>query len=78
MFAWKVLGAKWRTEQACQALEVLKENRIPARMFSDDIYFFSPFHLPQPDLRWQIYVRRRDRRRAMSLLAREGLINGAT
>ena len=78
MFRWKVLGASWRTSQACQVLEVLKENGIPAQMFSNDIYFFSPFHLPRTDLRWQISIRWRDRRRAMSLLASEGLLNGAT
>ena len=73
MFGWKELGATWPTEQAYQALELLKQNRIRCRMPSDDMFFISPFSLPHPDRRWAIRVRRRDVDRAMALLAREGL-----
>ena len=81
MFGWMTLEAQWATEQAYQALEVLKEHRIPTRMPSDDMFFTSAFHLPHPDLRWQIQVRRRDRDKAVALLAWEGLMKesqGAT
>ena len=74
MFGWTTLGARWRTEQAYQALEILKAHRIPSRMPSDDMFFIGPFHLPHPDRRWQIFVRRWDVRRALALLAREGLM----
>ena len=73
MFDWKDLGATWPTEQTYRILEILKENRIRCRMPADDMFFISPFHLPHPDRRWAIQVRRRDARRAMALLAREGL-----
>ena len=72
---WQSIGPSWVSEKAYQVLEVLKENRIPARMPSDDMFFFSPYHLPHPHLRWEIQVRRRDRARAAALLAREGLID---
>ena len=75
MFGWMTLGKRWRTEQVYEALEVLKEHRIPTRMPSDDMFFVGPFHLPHPDMRWEINVRRRDYRRALALLAREGLVN---
>ena len=73
MFGWKELGATWPSEQAYQVLELLKHNHIRCRMPADDMFFNSPFHLPRPDLRWAIQVRRQDVRRAMALLAREGL-----
>ena len=66
MFGWKTLGAIWPTEQAYHVLQLLKENRIRHRMPSDDMFFYSPFHLPRPDRRWAIQVRRRDMRRAMA------------
>ena len=69
------IGPSWVSEKAYRALEVLKENHISARMPSDDMFFFSPYHLPHPHLRWEIQVRRRDRARAAALLAREGLID---
>lgn len=78
MLGWTLFGIRWPTEQVCRVLEVLKEHRIPARMPSDDMFFVGPFHLPHPDRRWQIFVRRRDVRRAMQLLKKEGLISGAT
>lgn len=73
--SWQSIGPSWVSEKAYRALEVLKENHIPARMPSDDMFFFSPYHLPHPHLRWEIQVRRRDRARAAALLAREGLID---
>ncbi len=73
MFDWKYLGASWPTEQAYQALEILKQNCIRCRMPAEDMFFTNPFHLPRPDLRWKIQVRRRDAKHAMKLLAREGL-----
>ncbi len=78
MFGWMTLGTRWTTEQVWRALEILKENHIPARMPSDDMFFVGPFHLPHPDRRWQICVRRRDALRARALLEKEGLISGAT
>jgi hypothetical protein len=73
MFGMKKLPARFRTEQACQALEILKQHNIRCQMPSDDMFFTSAFHLPHPDLRWQIMVRRRDHERAMALLVEEGL-----
>lgn len=77
MFEWKNLGVKWRSEQAYQVLEILKQNHIRYRMPADDMFFNSPFHLPHPDRRWAIQVRQRDVKRASALLAREGLIPDA-
>lgn len=73
--SWQSIGPSWVSEKVFRVLEVLKEHRIPARMPSDDMFFFSPYHLPHPMLRWEIQVRRRDRARAAALLAREGLID---
>ena len=78
MFDWKELGAIWYTEQAYQVLEILKQNRIRCRMPAEDMFFTFPFHLPRPDLRWKIQVRRRDVTRAMALLAQEGLAKDPT
>ena len=75
MFGWKELGAIWRSEQVYQVLEILKQNRIRCRMPADDMFFNSPFHLPHPDRRWAIQVRRRDVKRAMTLLIQEGLVH---
>lgn len=73
MFGWKELGAVWPTEQAYQVMELLKQNRVRCRMPADDMFFTDPFHLPRPDRRWAIQVRRRDVKRAMAILAREDL-----
>ena len=78
MFRMKDLPAAFPTEQAFQALEIMKQHNIRCDMPSDDMFFTSAFHLPHPDLRWRIRVRRRDFKRAMEVLAAEGLINGAT
>lgn len=78
MFRWKELGAVWPSEQTYQVLEVLKQNRIRCRMPADDMFFYSPFYLPRADRRWAIQVRRRDVKRAMALLAREGLARDLT
>ena len=78
MFGWITLGAQWRTEQAYLVLELFRHYRLPCRMPDDDMFFIDAFHLPHPDMRWEIHVRRRDLDRATALLIREGLINGAT
>lgn len=78
MFRMKDLPAAFPTEQAFQALEILKQHSIRCDMPSDDMFFTSAFHLPHPDLRWRIRVRRRDYGRAVEILAGEGLIVGAT
>lgn len=77
-FGWKDLGLAWRSEDIYRVLEVLKEKRIPARMPSDDMFLYSPYFPPHPDRRWQILIRRKDWRRAVDLLAREGLASAAT
>lgn len=75
MFGWKKIGAKWASEDANRALELLKENRIRCRMPFDDMFFVSAYHLlPGAVRRWQISVRRRDFKRAEMLLEREGLV----
>ena len=78
LIGWKALGAKWASEDAWRALELLKENRIRCRMPSDDMFFVNAYHLlPGPDRRWQILVRRRDWQRAEALMEREGLVGAA-
>lgn len=72
-FGWKDLGLTWHSEDVCRVRAVLGEHHIPTRMPCDDMYFYSPFHLPRPDHKWRIRVRRQDWQRAVSLLAREGL-----
>lgn len=77
MFGWIELGPKWASEDCYRVIQILKHNRIPCRMPADDMFFVNPFHLPNPDRRWGIRVRRRDRKRALALLAREGLVRDA-
>ena len=77
MPGWKQLGPKWLTKDVFRVLELLNEQRIPSRMPSDNMFFFSVFSPPHPGLRWVIRVRRRDWSRAIALLEREGLLNRA-
>lgn len=74
MFGWKQLGPKWPTNEVFRVLELLKEQRIPSRMPSDDMFFCKLFCPPHPGHRWEIQVRRRDWNRAIDLLDREGLL----
>lgn len=75
MIGWKQLGPKWPTNVVFRVLELLKEQHIPCRMPSDDMFFCNLFHPPHPDRRWEINVRRRDWSRAIDLLDREGLLD---
>ena len=77
MSRWIDIGYKWNTETAYRVSQFLKENRIPFRMPSDDMFFQSMYHLPHRDRIWGIKVRRKDLARAMSLLEEEGLMQKA-
>ena len=74
---WQNIGPRWATEKTCRVLEVLRENRIPFRMPSDDMFFSNAYSLPHPNRLWSVRVRRRDRERAIALLAGEGLVSSA-
>lgn len=75
MFGWKQLGPKWPTNDVFRVLALLEEAHIPIHMPSDNMFFCNLFHPPHPGQRWEICVRRRDWRRAIDLLSREGLLN---
>lgn len=75
MIGWKQLGPKWPTNDVFRVLELLKEQHIPCRMPSDDMFFSTLFSPPHPGRRWEISVRQRDWSRAIDLLSREGLLN---
>ena len=75
MFGWKQLGPMWPTNEVFRVLELLKEQRIPSRMPSDDMFFCKLFCPPHPEHRWEIQVLRRDWNRAIDLLDGEGLLN---
>jgi len=75
MFGWKQLGPGWLSVDVFRVLELLKEQRIPSRMPSDNMFFCNLFSPPHPAQRWEIRVRRRDWSRAIDLLDREGLLN---
>ena len=45
MFGWKQLGPMWPTNEVFRVLELLKEQRIPSRMPSDDMFFCKLFCL---------------------------------
>lgn len=75
MFRWKQLGPGWPASDVFRVLELLKEQRIPSRMSSDDMFFRKLFCPPHPAHRWEIRVRRRDWNRAIDVLDREGLLN---
>ena len=75
MSRWIDIENKWRTETTYRIRELLKENRIPFRMPSDEMFFQSMYHLPNKDRIWGIKVRRKDLDRVLSLLAKEGLIH---
>ena len=77
MCGWIEIGPGWNTETTYRIMELLKENRIPLRMPSDEMFFQSAFHLPHRDRIWGIRVRRRDLACFLSLLEREGLIPAA-
>ena len=77
MSRWIEIGTKWNTETTCRTRELLKENSIPFRMPSDEMFFQSMYHLPHRDRIWGIQVRRKDLPRALALLAKEGLIQKA-
>jgi len=71
---WRSIGPVWVTEKAWQVMELLKENHISWRMPSHDMFFISAFHLPHPDRRWSILVKRHDHKRVLAILDQEGLI----
>lgn len=75
MFGWKQLGPMWPTNEVFRVLELLKEQRIPSRMPSDDMFFCKLFCPPHPEHRWEIQVLRRDWNRAIDVLDGEGLLN---
>ena len=74
MSRWIDIGYKWNTETTYRVRELLKGNRIPIRMPSDDMFFQSMFHLPHKDLMWGLKVRKKDLASVLSLLKKEGLI----
>ena len=51
--------------------ELLKENGIPMRMPSDEMFFQSMYHLPHRDRLWGIKVRKKDLARIRAMLAKE-------
>lgn len=75
MFGWKQLGPRWLANDVFRVLELLKEQHIPSRVLSDNLFFCSLFCPPHPAYRWEIQVRRRDWNRAIDLLDRAGLLN---
>ncbi len=77
MLGWRQLGTRWPTNDVFRVLALLEEANIPSRMPSDNMFFCNLFCPPHPGHRWEIRVRRRDWRRAIELLDREGLLNRA-
>jgi len=77
MLGWIQLGTRWPTNDVFRVLALLEEAHIPSRMPSDNMFFCNLFCPPHPGHRWEIRVRRRDWRRAIELLDREGLLNRA-
>ena len=65
MSRWSEIGYKWNTEATCRVRAFLKENHIPFRMPSDDMFFQSTVFLPHRDRIWEIRVRKKDLARAL-------------
>ncbi len=74
MSRWIDPGYKWNTGTTYTVRELLKENRIPFRMPSDEMFFQSMYHLPHRDRIWGIRIKRKDSARVLSLLEQEGLL----
>ncbi len=77
MSRWTDMGYKWKTETTYRVREFLKENRIPFRMPSDEVFFQSMYHLPHRDWTWGIKVRRKDLAGVLSLLEKEGFMHSS-
>ena len=75
MSRWIDIGYKWNTETTYRVREFLKENGIPMRMPSDEMFFQSMYHLPHRDRLWGIKVRKKDLARIRAMLAKEELIH---
>ena len=74
MSRWINIGYKWKTETTYRVREFLKENGIPFRMPSDEMFFQSMYHLPHRDWRWGIKAKRKDLAFVLALLEKEGFI----
>ena len=75
MSGWIDIGPIWNTETTYRVREFLKENRIPFRMPSDEMFFQSMYHLPHRDRIWGIKVRRKDLALVLALLEKERFIH---
>ena len=75
MSRWINIGYKWKTETTYRVREFLKENGIPFRMPSDEMFFQSMYHLPHRDRIWGIKVRRKDLALVLALLEKERFIH---
>ena len=75
MSGWIDIGPIWNTETNYRVREFLKENRIPFRMPSDEMFFQSMYHLPHRDRIWGIKVRRKDLALVLALLEKERFIH---
>ncbi len=75
MSGWIDIGPIWNTETNYRVREFLKENRIPFRMPSDEMFFQSMYHLPHRDRIWGIKVRRKDLAFVLAMLEKERFIH---
>ena len=76
MSKWIEIGSRWRSEQACQVMELLQEKHIPSRVIPEEFSFMNRMMLLRdPDRRWPILVRAKDWRQAVDILAGEDLLN---
>ena len=74
MNRWEYIGPVWNTETVYRILEIFRDEKIPYKMPFSDVFFTSYFHPVSKERRWGIMVRRKDWRKAVDVLAREGLV----
>lgn len=75
MNKWIEIGPRWRSEQACQVMELLKYRHIPSRTVPEEFSFWNQMLHIDPDRIWPVLVRRKDWGIAVRALEQEGLVN---
>lgn len=73
MKRWTSIGPEWKTADIFRIREILKEEHIPFKMPFYDVFFANTFHMPSEEKRFGILIRKKDLKKVIALLIREGL-----
>ncbi len=75
MNKWIEIWPRWKSEQACQVLELLDYMHISSRIVPEEFSFVNRLMNADPCRTWPVIVRRKDWQQAVHILEKEGLLN---